>query len=233
MGPTEMAHHARSPTRWWWAGMAGPVLFTLSWAAESVLVPGTHPWDQSISFLGQGRWGWVQNDNFVVSGVLVLTFAGFLYAQSPGWPAEMRRLARWQIVAALGMVLAGLVRQQALTGAVLVTPFGPLTAAGLGHIAGSALVYLAAVGACLLEGWAVCPWSTPAWRWGSRVTATALVVGLGLFLLAAARGGPSGLWERVVALMASVWMVLLVRRMHRAAGVGPSPGQPEARGGPA
>ena len=221
-----------SPSSWWWTGMAGPVLFTLSWVAESVLVPGTKPWSQSISFLGQGRWGWVQNDNFVVSGLLVLVFTGVLHAQSPDELPEVRSLARWQATAALGMVLAGLVRQRSVSGVALATPFGLLTAAGLGHIAASGLVYVAAVGACGLEGWAVSPWSTLAWRWWSRVTATGLVIGLALFLVTAADGGPSGLWERVVALMASVWMVALVRRMQRGAGGAAPPERTRARGRP-
>lgn len=211
----------RRPSRWLSTGMAGPGLFTLGWMAASLLVPGTHPWRQSISFLGQGRWGWVQNDNFVASGVLVLGFAGVLYGA--GGPPALRRLARWQALAALGMVLAGLVRQQSLSGAALATPFGPLTAAGLGHIAGSALVYLAAVGACVGEGWpggkrrAAPPWTTPAWQWWSRAIALGLVAGLGLFLVTAADGGLSGLWERVVALLASGWMTALVWRIQRAA----------------
>ncbi|MDA8200536.1 MAG: DUF998 domain-containing protein [Thermaerobacter sp.] len=224
MERTEMVRTAPRPNPWWWVGMVGPVLFTVSWGAESFLVPGTDPWTQSISFLGQGPWGWVQNDNFVVSGLLVLVFVGVLYAQSPGGPPRLRSLARWQSLAALGMVLAGLVRQRARSPALLTTPFGPITSAGLGHIAGSALVYLAVVGASGLEGWAAAPWSTEAWRWWSRVTATGLVTGLGLFLITAADDGPSGLWERVVALMASVWMVAWVRRTQRMTRWGPSPG---------
>lgn len=208
-------------------------MFTVSWGAESFLVPGTHPWNQSISFLGQGPWGWVQNDNFVVSGLLVLVFVGVLYTESPDGPPELKSLARWQSLAALGMILAGLVRQRSLSGAALASPFGPLTAAGLGHIAGSGLVYLAVVGACGLEGRAAAPWSTLAWRWWSRVTATGLVIGLGLFLASAADGGPSGLWERVVALMASVWMVALVQRMQRVTGGAAPPERTRARGRPA
>ncbi len=61
------------------AGIVGPVLFTVGFLAQGVLRTdfraGYNPIAQSISTLTAGPYGWVQQVNFVVLGVLVIALA--------------------------------------------------------------------------------------------------------------------------------------------------------------
>jgi hypothetical membrane protein len=58
-----------------WAGVAGPVLFTLVFLSQDILRAGYDPLAEPISALAAGRYGWVQQLNFVAFGVLTLLFA--------------------------------------------------------------------------------------------------------------------------------------------------------------
>ena len=62
-----------------WAGIAGPVLFTVVYLAQDLLRSGYDPVAEPISALEAGRHGWIQQLNFVVFGVLTLVFAAGLH----------------------------------------------------------------------------------------------------------------------------------------------------------
>jgi hypothetical protein len=208
----------RNPDADLWTGSAGPALFTAGYVAEGFLVPGVDPWRQSISFLGQGPWGWVQNINFVVSALLILAFARALYrvgrAGGPG-RAPIRRLAVFQAIGGFGMLVAGFVRQTASYGAPgLTTPFGDLTVPGLAHIAGAVLIFAAAVASAGSESSGAAPWTSRAWSRASGAAAGGMVALLGAFLVAAADGGPAGLWQRAASMVAGGWMVALAMRIR-------------------
>jgi hypothetical membrane protein len=63
-----------------WAGVVGPVLFTVVFLAQDVLRARYDPVSEPISALAAGRHGWVQQLSFVVFGVLTLLFAVGLHA---------------------------------------------------------------------------------------------------------------------------------------------------------
>jgi hypothetical membrane protein len=63
-----------------WAGVAGPILFTVVFGAQDVLRAGYDPVSEPISALAAGAHGWVQQLNFVAFGVLTLLFAVGLHA---------------------------------------------------------------------------------------------------------------------------------------------------------
>ena len=68
------------PDRWLaraaWAGIAGPVLFTAGFLAQEALRTGDYsPIAETVSALEAGPYGWVQQVNFVVLGLLTLAFA--------------------------------------------------------------------------------------------------------------------------------------------------------------
>jgi hypothetical membrane protein len=62
-----------------WAGIAGPVLFTVVFLAQDVLRAGYDPIAEPVSALEAGRHGWIQQLNFVVFGILTLVFASGLH----------------------------------------------------------------------------------------------------------------------------------------------------------
>ncbi len=205
------ARRGRSP-RWLWLGAAGPGLFTAVFVVEDLARPAVNPWQQSISFLSHGPWGWVQNLDFIGSGLLVLTFAGILAASAmPATRRQDQALARWQALGGMGMVAMGLVRQHRMRAGGLATPFGYLTAMGIAHIAAAVAVLAAALGSCLLE--ATSPAAPAAWRIVSALAALLLLASVAAFAVAVLQGGPSGLWERAAALTAALWMAAEVRRL--------------------
>jgi len=206
-----------------YAGVLGPSLFTVVYVVEDVLRPSVNPWRQSISFLSHGPAGWVQNADFLVVGGLVLLFAVALTVVAAQGAADERtwlnRLARLEGVGAVGLVLVGLVRQGRL-GAVpppgLSTPFGYLTVAGMIHIVGGIMIFGAGACAGAMGAQAV-PSSlmSRGWRRFSLASAVLVTAALVLFVLTAANGGPSGLFERVAAFSSSVWTVVLAVRLDR------------------
>lgn len=64
-----------------WAGVAGPILFSVAFLAQDAFRPGGHdPVADPVSALAAGPTWWVQQLNFVVFGVLTLVFAAGLHA---------------------------------------------------------------------------------------------------------------------------------------------------------
>jgi hypothetical membrane protein len=64
-----------------WAGILGPVLFTVVFLAQDAARPGGYdPVAEPVSALAAGPSWWVQQLNFVAFGVLTLVFAAGLHA---------------------------------------------------------------------------------------------------------------------------------------------------------
>jgi hypothetical membrane protein len=82
-------------TRAAWAGLTGPVLFTLTWVAQELFrIEEYSPIKEPISALAAGPNGWIQSVNFAVFGVLTMVFAVGLY-----------EVARWSKPGVVGSVL--------------------------------------------------------------------------------------------------------------------------------
>jgi hypothetical membrane protein len=63
-----------------WAGLIGPVLFTLTWVAQELFrIEEYSPIREPVSALAAGPNGWIQTLNFAVFGFLTIAFAVGLY----------------------------------------------------------------------------------------------------------------------------------------------------------
>lgn len=83
-----------------WAGVVGPVLFSLTFLAQDVLRrPDYSPVAEPVSALAVGAFGWVQQVNFVVFGLLTLSYAVGLHRALPP--------TRWGVVGPALMFLSG------------------------------------------------------------------------------------------------------------------------------
>ena len=74
----------RTQTSWvtWaaWAGLAAPILFTLTFVVQELgRIDEYSPIEEPISALAAGPNGWIQSANFVVFGLLTIAFAAGLY----------------------------------------------------------------------------------------------------------------------------------------------------------
>jgi len=198
-----------------WCGILAPLLVAVVDVAETFMHTGINIWQQSISLLSEGPGGGVQRWGLTLSGLLTLLFA---VALGHVW-RRARRLMWSESLLGGGLMVAGLFIQQGLAPASawrIPSPWGYLTLVGVIHIAGSAVLYAALAGSCLLTA-AVLP-RTREWRRAvgySVVSGVLLILLVPTFVVVAGDGGPSGLLERLAALAGAGWQVwfasLLVR----------------------
>ncbi len=78
--PTAEASDGRSFTWAAWAGIVGPALFTAVFLALEIVLGGEYDRvSEVVSALEAGRYGWVQQLNFVVFGILTIAYAWGLH----------------------------------------------------------------------------------------------------------------------------------------------------------
>jgi hypothetical protein len=70
---------ARLPRLAGWAGVVGPMVFAVGFLAQDLLRADRDPIAEPVSALEAGPWGWAQQANFAVFGVLTLVFAAGLH----------------------------------------------------------------------------------------------------------------------------------------------------------
>jgi hypothetical membrane protein len=78
--PTTVPARTSRLTHAGWAGVIGPVLFTLTWVVQELFrIDEYSPIREPVSALAAGPNGWVQSLNFAVFGILTMVFALGLY----------------------------------------------------------------------------------------------------------------------------------------------------------
>ncbi|GER92257.1 hypothetical protein KDW_64190 [Dictyobacter vulcani] len=66
---------ASGSQRWLlWAGIIAPLLFFVVFMLDGFLKPGYSVDNEAISYLEVGSYGWIQQINFIVFGLLLLAF---------------------------------------------------------------------------------------------------------------------------------------------------------------
>ncbi|MGH2572129.1 MAG: DUF998 domain-containing protein [Actinomycetota bacterium] len=90
-----------------WAGIVGPILFTVAFVLQALFRPGYSHVAEPVSALAAGPNGWIQNANFLVFGLLVIVFALGLHL---GMRPTRRGVAGPALLAlsGVGLMLAGL-----------------------------------------------------------------------------------------------------------------------------
>jgi len=89
------------------AGIVGPILFSLIVFGLGSLQADYHPWVESISAISLYPGGWLQDVNFVMFGILTGVFTIALYRGVRPGPASLTGLAA-SMLSALGIVLMGI-----------------------------------------------------------------------------------------------------------------------------
>jgi hypothetical membrane protein len=120
-----------------WAGLAGPIVFTITWVAQELArIEEYSPFEEPVSALAAGPNGWIQSVNFAVFGLLTIAFAIGLYRGSPSrvGPALF-------LVSGIGLLMAAAFPLREDAAGVTYDPGGHL-AAGLTFFTSSALALL-------------------------------------------------------------------------------------------
>ena len=82
-----------------WAGMIGPVLFTLSFTINGFLRPGYNPVKMYVSELSIGPQGWIQIISFMVLGASIMLFALGIKASFPTGKASRAAPILFMVIA--------------------------------------------------------------------------------------------------------------------------------------
>jgi hypothetical protein len=192
-------------------GVFGGPLFVLVFLAQDLTRPHFNPVRNSVSSLANGELGWVQTVNFLVVGLLTMTFAiGLRQALGPG-----------KAVFA-GSVLVGFWGLGAFVAGLFATdPDGSAhpSTTGLLHNLAVQIGFPAFALACAVFVRVFAKRGDRRWAVGTAVTGVAFAAAAELafrgFGHADGLGVTAGLFERVTAVIAFSWIVALAVRLRR------------------
>jgi len=215
---SDVRHAARTAL---WAGIAGPVLFIVVFLVEGVIREGYDPVRLQVSYLSLGEGGWVQVLSFLVSGALILVFAGALRGVLEGGPGAVTGTLGVALAGA-GLVIAGVFSTMPAFGWPPGTPDGfpsDIPPTGYLHVLGAL---------CFFGGMILAPaalarrfWRERSVGWTVYCLATAVVV---FVFQGAASSDPSGhplypdavgLFQRIAIVAGLAWIALLAARCLR------------------
>jgi hypothetical membrane protein len=195
------------------AGIAGPALFVAVLLLEDITRPGYDARRHFVSLLGLGEDGWQQAGNFIVSGMLIASFAmGLRRSWSSG--VGTMWVPRLIGVVGAGLVADGLFATEPEFGYPPGTPEGlptVITWHGAIHYIAGAMVFASLAAACII----VAVRGASDGRDGLAImSAVSPVVMLGAWLLSfviAAIGGPAvgGTLQRVSIVVGLSWLAVL------------------------
>src|SRR5579859_3712872 len=198
-----------------WCGVVGPLVFVTVFMIESATRPDYNPLRSMVSELSLSEYGWQQIANFLVSGTLVLAFAGGLRRVSPSGLGSSWGLLL--TVTGLGLLVAGVfVCDPGLAypaGAPAVLPFGSGTWHNMLHSIGGVMVFLSLPAAMLLFARRFAGDR----RWNSWMVPTLITTGFAFacFIasnVAAMHGGPAGLFQRMCITTYLMWLAAFAYR---------------------
>ena len=150
-----------------WGLVAGPLYVTVS-LAQALSRPGFDLTRHAWSLLENGRLGWIQIANLVLTGLMVTAFAAGVRRALPDAPRAAGLLG----VFGLSLVAAGVLRADPAQGFPPGTPDGPgpVSWPGIGHLVAGGIGFTALAVACLLLAAGFARRGRPGWAWFSGTT---------------------------------------------------------------
>jgi hypothetical membrane protein len=195
------------------AGIVIPIFFTAMVAIESVLRPGYSQISDEISFLGVGPYSYLQNANFIISGLLAIVFAlGFSVSLSSGSRRLASRVRLALVIFAMAIILAGVTL-------LLSENIVPAIPAYYAHTVASFVAFLAIITGQFLTWQAAKIGGRILWkRYGlfSLLSGILSTIFLLVFLLTSI-GPYEGLTERLFVSIVLVWIEVTGIKLHSTA----------------
>lgn len=203
-------------------GVAGSVLFTVTWLAEGATRPGYDAVRQPISALSLGPGGWVQAVSFLLfSLTMCCSTIGYRLALAPGLGATTIPVLR--LLASVGLMLDGIFPQDPSNGypVGIQSPLTPSFHGSIHQIA--AIIAITALSAsCIVFAGRFA--REPGWRlWAPVAVAAGLFTIVFITAFGASMGhGPAGVLERcasgtqaLFSLVVSTRLIVGTGRMSR------------------
>jgi hypothetical protein len=204
-------------------GFAGPLLFVLSFFVHGLLRDDYSAIAAPVSALVSGRYGWIQTQTFLISGLLICSFSLGFYRVA-GQLRNLRFITILFFLAGSGLIGAGIFPSGAGS-----KPFGgSLTLAARLHYLFSMLLYTCLPLSCflLLPGFKKA--GLTCWYWYSQISVILVIVFFVLTVLAmqayAPLAGYAGLFQKLSICFGFAWLALLALafspglRLHRKSG---------------
>lgn len=190
------------------AGVIGPLVLIITTLVSSFRNVGYDWLSQTVSQLGIGSYGWVENTGFIVMGILSITFAEAIYAGFRPRHSLIAAVTIW-ILIGFGFLAVGFFAADP-------SKSGITTIHGYIHDFTSDTIAVLFPLACFL----MVPCFVTDVHWGSFVVYT-IVTGVIAFLLDSLRifvprpilGPWSGIYERIIMLNALIWLELVALRL--------------------
>jgi Protein of unknown function (DUF998) len=195
--------------------LAGPC-YVVMVLGQAAVRPGFDLTRDDASLLSNGRLGWVQVANFVVTGLMIIAFAvGIRRALGPGAIWAPRLIGLY----GLGLIAAGLFIADPMNGFPPGTPAGrpaEISLHGMLHLFGAAIGFLGLIAACFVLARHFSRMRRRGLAIVSRVTGAIFL--LGFAGLASGSGSPAvvaGFWVSLLAVWG--WLALLGVHLYRRA----------------
>jgi hypothetical protein len=198
------------------AGAVGALLFVVVFLVAGAARPGYNPLRHPVSSLAIGGDGWVQVANFVVTGLLLLAFAGGLWAdgETGRWVPLLLGLL------AVGLVGAGVFVADPIGGYPPGTPQQPVrTSAGALHDLFSTPVFTALPAACFVLARRFAVRGRPGWAAYSAGTGAVFLAAFVLSSLGFAQQpafvAVGGLCQRLALVVGLAWIAAVAVHLLR------------------
>ncbi len=198
-------------------GVIGPLLLMVVILIEGATRPGYNAWSMAASSLSLTDQGWMQITNFLVSGLLIFSFAFGLRRWLRGG-----RGATWSpiLIAAVGiaLIIAGIFVTDPALGYPPGTPPGPsvhMTLHGALHWYTGGLIVFTALPACcfVLARRFASEAHGKGWMLYSIVSGVLMLAFFVAFAIASMHEGLAGLWERISLGFGMVWVAVVALRI--------------------
>jgi hypothetical membrane protein len=200
-----------------YAGVVGPLLFTVVFLIEGFTRPGYSQWRLYVSQLATGPGGWIQVVNFLVCGTLVIVFAIALRSTT--------RLVAAPILLALfggALLVAGVFSTDPALGYPPGTPVVHTTHGLIHGFAGLGAFSLLPASAFVMAAWFRHDRSTRRWSWYSLAVGLVMIATFIASTTFSAMDGsghlanaPTGFFQRIAIITGWTWIAMVAFHLVR------------------
>lgn len=194
-----------------WAGMIGPVMFTVLVIIESLLRPGYSQIHNFVSDLGIGKYSFIQNTNFILFGSLSVIFAAGLKVTLPEGNVYSKMSVWATVVFGFAIIFAGI--------ALITTgSTSESSSQNFFHVLSSMIAFLSIIAAQLFVWGAIKDDDNAVWgRYGKYTIVSgiiSMILLFGLFSLTQT-ASYSGATERIFLAVPWIWIEVSGIMMYR------------------
>lgn len=200
-----------------WYALIGTGLFNLTVLVESLLRPGYDAWQQSVSALSLGRWGWIQMINFFFLGAIIISTVS-LWRRILAGGRGAKSYPVLTLLTGISLIVCGILKQDPAPGydpenLALKEP----TLVGLFHLLFAGIGALSSIIGLIVMARRFA--NTPLWKgWNiySIIMALLMIVCVVVYSVWSTKStGYAGTFERIAVIIVPIWAMSFLVRLER------------------